>query len=183
MIEENSALWLNQPLDLVISTESPTVLLKRLVPRDAELLFAAIDIDREHLSQFSDVTSAKYMTVGAVLQSILEPENPSKLRFGIWDNKNFVGSINIRPEGQDAEVGYWVSGDSTGHGYATIAVRAISNFALSNLKVRDILASVREENIPSRKVLEKSGFVYFEDTEELINGERIKSWKFKTTND
>ena len=63
--------------------------------------------------------------------------------------------------GEDsAELGYWVAEEYWGKGYATEASKAIINHAFSDLNVNEIYASYKYENKQSGRVLEKLGFKY-----------------------
>ena len=58
------------------------------------------------------------------------------------------------------EIGYGILEKYQGKGYATEAVKAISNWAFQESKVFSIEAETDDKNIASKKVLEKCGFVY-----------------------
>lgn len=58
-----------------------------------------------------------------------------------------------------AEIGYGISGEYEGNGYATEAVSAVVDWALAQPHVTCIAAETDEDNIASQKVLKKSGFV------------------------
>lgn len=58
-----------------------------------------------------------------------------------------------------AEIGYGISAEYEGHGYATEAVTAVVDWALRQPSVTCVEAETDEGNIASQKVLKKSGFV------------------------
>ena len=58
------------------------------------------------------------------------------------------------------EIGYGIIGKYQEHGYATEAVKAISNWAFQEPKVIAIEAETDDNNIASKKVLEKCGFIF-----------------------
>ena len=58
------------------------------------------------------------------------------------------------------ELGYWVAEEHWGKGYATEASRALIKRAFDELEVENIYASYRYENKQSGRVLEKLGFRY-----------------------
>lgn len=62
------------------------------------------------------------------------------------------------------EIGYGISEEYKNHGYATEAVKAITEWAFENPDVTAIEAETDNENIASKKVLEKCGFI--------LNGEQ-----------
>jgi RimJ/RimL family protein N-acetyltransferase/GNAT superfamily N-acetyltransferase len=143
---------------LVIPTERQNLTLRQLSIEDAPAYFEAVDANRKHLSQFEDETASKYPDLPSVEQSILEPSNPHKIRFGIWDDDAFVGSINLTPNdnGKTAEVGCWLDGRHTGNGYATLATTALSGYA--SPKFQKLYAEIVDGNEASVRVLERAGY-------------------------
>jgi len=69
---------------------------------DTDHIFSLIDRNREHLSQHEEPTARKYQEKETVYESIANPKNPLRLRFGIWDGDIFVGGINLEPDEEKA---------------------------------------------------------------------------------
>jgi RimJ/RimL family protein N-acetyltransferase len=61
-------------------------------------------------------------------------------------------------EGQGPELGYWLGVPFWGQGYATEAVRAVIDYAFTELDYEFLNAGARVTNPASRRVLEKCGF-------------------------
>jgi len=59
----------------------------------------------------------------------------------------------------DIEVGYFLKRSAWGRGYATEVCRRMLEFAFQELPLNEVVASVEEENVVSRKVLEKAGLL------------------------
>ncbi len=57
------------------------------------------------------------------------------------------------------EIGYGISEESQGHGYATEAVNAVTAWALKQPGVSRVDAETEPENRASQRVLEKCGFI------------------------
>lgn len=57
------------------------------------------------------------------------------------------------------EIGYGLKEEYRHHGYMTEAVKAITEWALSQESVKQVEAETDAENIASQKVLSRSGFV------------------------
>jgi len=55
------------------------------------------------------------------------------------------------------EVGYHLLRDHWGHGYATEAARVCIDYALRDLGAEKVVALIRPENVPSRRVAERNG--------------------------
>ncbi len=148
-----------------IDTEMPGLSLRKLAAEDAVPYFSAVDRNRAHLSQFEDQTSSKYPTLESVQKSIKEYPykrvtefGDTKTSMGIWAQNSFVGSINTTIGETGVEVGYWLDEAYTGMGYATCAVRALTEFANRHYDV--VYATVHEGNDASRAVLERSDYTF-----------------------
>ncbi len=75
-----------------------------------------------------------------------------------------VGAItldNIRKgPAQAASVGYWLGEEYTKQGYMKEALERVVAYAFAQLDLSRIEAAILEENLSSRKLLERSGFNY-----------------------
>jgi len=60
----------------------------------------------------------------------------------------------------DIEIGYFLKPSAWGHGYATEVCKRILQFAFQDALLNEVVASVHENNIASKNVLEKCGFLY-----------------------
>ncbi len=75
-------------------------------------------------------------------------------------DQEMVGSVALT-RGTDtsrAELGYWLGKPHWGFGYASEAVRTMSEFGIGSLGLSHIDAAVFRENQASARVLEKAGF-------------------------
>jgi len=59
----------------------------------------------------------------------------------------------------DIEIGYFLKRSAWGRGYATEVCKRMLEFAFQELPLDEVVASVEEENLVSRRVLEKSGLL------------------------
>ena len=81
------------------------------------------------------------------------------------DNKyKHVGNIKIGPINKHyncCDISYFI-GDKKfqGKGIASRAIKLVSDYAFKKLGLHRIQASLFEENVPSKKALEKAGFLY-----------------------
>jgi RimJ/RimL family protein N-acetyltransferase len=147
---------MNEPLK--IYTENPDVILRELkTEADDIAYFEAVDADRDHLNQYGDTTSRKYPTLQDVTKARVNAGG--KLRMGIWDpSETFLGSINARAndDAAEVEIGYWLRSKMQGHGYATVAVKALTNYLRPSY--HRVFAEVHEGNEGSMKVLRRAGY-------------------------
>ncbi len=150
------------PRPVEILSHDGAIVLKQLIPQDAEELFALIDRNREHLSQHGDDTAAKYPTLESVSDSIVTPKNPHRMRFAIRNAQGeVVGSINLTPDkdtSERGEIGYYLGSEFQGKGYAGRAVERLTEYAFQELGYETLFGEVAEGNNPSVKVLEGTGY-------------------------
>lgn len=69
-----------------------------------------------------------------------------------------VGLHHIEKKSKKSELGYWLIKEKWGQGITTEAVDLVLNFGFKKLKLHRIYAYCFEENIGSKKVLEKNKF-------------------------
>ncbi|MFD7770262.1 GNAT family N-acetyltransferase [Streptomyces sp. NPDC059787] len=69
-----------------------------------------------------------------------------------------MGFHGVPDEDGRVEIGYDLSVDARGNGYATEALRTLSAWALTRDGVRTVAAVVDQENVPSQKVVTRAGF-------------------------
>jgi RimJ/RimL family protein N-acetyltransferase len=70
-----------------------------------------------------------------------------------------VGTIALSRDDDGWQLGYWLSPEAWGRGYATEAGRAVLDVARHALGLRRVLAHRYHDNAASARVLEKLGFV------------------------
>jgi RimJ/RimL family protein N-acetyltransferase len=72
---------------------------------------------------------------------------------------HLVGAAALRLGG-DPEIGYWVAPDARGRGVATRAVTLLRDWAHEALGAERLHMLIHPDNLASRRVAEKAGFVY-----------------------
>lgn len=86
--------------------------------------------------------------------------------FGLWamiskSSGELIGDCGLIrqtiDEKEDVEIGYHVRRDLWGNGLATEAARACREYGFAQLKLARLIALIRPENHPSRRVAEKNG--------------------------
>jgi len=81
--------------------------------------------------------------------------------FAIEFDGNFVGGIGLHKKMEHCyDVGYWIAEKYWGKGYATEALKVITELALNEFKIDRVQAYVFDGNTASEKVLEKCGYEY-----------------------
>ena len=134
-------------------------------PRWAELR----TISRDYLTPWEPLWPADALTETAYLRRVrrlaTEWKTDEGYSFHVFDQtrEHLVGGIGLtqvrRGVAQMATLGYWIGQPFERRGYTTEAVRLIVRFALDTLRLHRVEAACLPENLASRRVLEKAGFV------------------------
>jgi RimJ/RimL family protein N-acetyltransferase len=77
------------------------------------------------------------------------------------ENKDFLGEISLNEVDifrNKGEVSYWLGKGHQGKGYMTEAMKGFKDFSFGKLYLSALEASTFLKNVPSEKLLEKSGF-------------------------
>lgn len=84
--------------------------------------------------------------------------------FAIASAKEVIGGIGFYIQRdiyrQSAEIGLWVGEPFWGKGIATLALKAVTEYAFTHFNLVRLYAGVFEWNQPSARVLEKAGYVF-----------------------
>lgn len=94
------------------------------------------------------------------------------------ENHEVIGSVGCSYYEDLEKIGitYFVGTEYRNHGYATEAIRAFTRYFFQHYEQEEIIATIREDNTPSWKAIEKAGFLLTEqrpyrdlgDEEELM---------------
>lgn len=78
--------------------------------------------------------------------------------------KQIVGVCGLTPkEKNETELGYWIGEPFWKHGYATAAIRVSLRFAFEEKSFQRVFALPLDDNIGSKRALEKNGFRFVEN--------------------
>ncbi|MES9521172.1 GNAT family N-acetyltransferase [Streptomyces capoamus] len=69
-----------------------------------------------------------------------------------------IGFHGAPDEERRVEIGYDLVAGARGHGYATEALRALTEWALARDDVDTVIATVERDNLPSQRVVSRAGF-------------------------
>lgn len=86
-------------------------------------------------------------------------------------SKQLIGMIGIGNKEEvnnEIEIAYFISEEYSNNGYISEALKAITEWAFTNLKLDYLMAIVEHDNIPSQRVVEKCGFTKL-DTKIILN--------------
>ncbi|HLD03019.1 MAG TPA: GNAT family N-acetyltransferase [Candidatus Nanoarchaeia archaeon] len=163
MLREERLAYTDFKNPVKIPTSLPGLLLRQYVPGDAEAIHRLMHASRDHLRTSGEDIAGKYPTLDDMLHSIVHPQDPFKLRTGIWHDDVLVGGANLIPfcDDKTAEIGYWLGKEHTGKGYMTHAVVALTGHAFE-LGFEEVLAFIMSTNDASAKVLLRAGYAEVE---------------------
>ena len=109
--------------------------------------------------------------------------------FAIASADEAIGCIGMLPQDDvariSAEVGYWLGEPFWNHGIATGALRALTEYAFSELGLIRLYATVMEWNPGSTRVLEKAGYQYEGLLRKSVikDGQIIDQWLYAMVRD
>jgi len=134
--------------------------------RDAEAIFAVVDANRDHLRPWMpwvDGTVTAADTLGFL--RFVRGEYAAGRAFHC--NLKYRGAIcggiglnRIDRAHDKADLGYWVAADLQGRGIVTRATRALTAAAFRDLGLHRVSIRAGVENVRSRAVPERLGFVF-----------------------
>lgn len=98
-------------------------------------------------------------TIEFLISRYGEAEGPFVHPVLLNDNTN-IGYVQFVPIEKGWEIGYHIAKKYTSNGYATEAVQAFIPYMLDKLKLKSVYGICLADNIASKKVMEKCGFVF-----------------------
>jgi ribosomal-protein-alanine N-acetyltransferase len=140
--------------------------IRELKSTDKEALMAFEVENREWFESHIDARAPSFYSLQGVAEHI--DGYLSDFAIGAWhpfviedSRERIVGRANLKSIdsfGRSAEVGYRIAQRVCGQGLATLALRHLIQEAQRRWALTQLVACVYEENIGSRKVLERCGF-------------------------
>jgi ribosomal-protein-alanine N-acetyltransferase len=141
-----------------------------ITPDDAPVLAELLRINRDFLAPWEPAREQAHFTEAgqrvAIQAALAEHAHGRSLPCVIVDEADLVvGRVNlntiVRGASLSASLGYWLAQASGGRGLATSAVRDITRLAFAELGLHRIQADTLVHNVPSQRVLARTGFVRF----------------------
>ncbi|MBL7494871.1 GNAT family N-acetyltransferase, partial [Frankia sp. CNm7] len=130
-----------------LPTSMPGLALRALTSADAEVYYALIDRNRDHLAEFGDYQDEKRATLEWVENHLAEGSGSIHYRYGIFLDCKIIGRVDLNPVAPPHYVlGYWLSRECFGHGYVTAACRTLINHGRTALAATMIFAGVTHGN-------------------------------------
>jgi RimJ/RimL family protein N-acetyltransferase len=146
------------PRPLAVPTDLPELVLRDLTADDSDAYYELVNRNRDHLRRHGDYARESNATRDSVIAYFADPSDHN-IRFGIWLGSELIGQVDLNPvDPPHYTIGYWLSGDRTGHGHLTRACRAAIRYGRDALSATDIFAGVTHGNDESVAVLRRLGF-------------------------
>ena len=151
---------------MTIDIETDRLVLRRFTTADLDAL-CDLDGDPEVMRYLSGGTP----TPRAAIEYDILPRFLSLYTrfpgFGCWAaheraTGRFLGWLSLIPTERagEAELGYRLRRDAWGRGFATEGARALMQRAFGELDLRRVVATTYQDNIASRRVMEKAGMSF-----------------------
>ena len=141
-----------------LPTSLPGLTLSELGASDADRYYALLDVNRDHLGGFGDYQPEVHATRTWVTAYFAAPPDEN-VRFGMFLDGKLIGRVDLDPvDPPRYSIGYWLSADQTGRGYATVACRAALDYCRDVLAGSHVFAGVTHGNAKSAAVLVRLGF-------------------------
>jgi tRNA A37 threonylcarbamoyladenosine dehydratase len=153
------------PIEKILETER--LYLRQFTIKDAQLL---INLNRDiNVTRYTgDVPVKNLEEARHILTDIILPQYPGKI--GRWavhlkSSNEFIGWCGLKylAEADEFDLGYRFFKKQWGKGYATESAKAVMEYGVNKLKLKNIVARAAKENTASIHVIKKLGFVYLED--------------------
>ena len=130
----------------------PDLYLSLLEARHAQLIFQAVERDREYLRQWLpwvDRTRSEEDIASFILGALERFVSSGEITAGIWCDDHFCGVIgNHKTDRQHAftQIGYWLAADWQQRGIMTEACRALTRHCLVELGLNRVEILCATEN-------------------------------------
>jgi ribosomal-protein-alanine N-acetyltransferase len=146
-----------------VRLETERLVLRELVPDDFDEIFAWQSDPR--WLRYYEWTERKPDECRELLDRMIgfqreQPRTKFQLAVELKDRRGAIGTCGIRmdrPEATEADIGYEITPDHWGRGYAREAVRAVVEFGIEELKVHRIWSWCVADNTASWRLMEKLG--------------------------
>jgi ribosomal-protein-alanine N-acetyltransferase len=134
-------------------------IIRPLAEHDAEALLALRVANRAFMTPYEPAREEAFFSLARQTEIA---RNETGLAFAILDGGSLAGTITISNvvfgAFRSANVGYWVDRERQGRGLASQALAALVNRAFGELELHRLEAGTLTDNLPSQRVLEKTGF-------------------------
>jgi len=159
-----------------ITTSSLT--LRIFVPEDAPKVFA-MSQESGIRTWLSDQVYENAQSALEVLRYLIakcrDPGTPALgpyvLGICLTKSSELIGHVGLSPLSDQVEVGCAIEHRFQGRGFATEAIKAMSEWGMQRFGLAYVLGIVATENIASCRVLERAGFAFIDESMRSLHGQ------------
>lgn len=155
-----------------INLETSRILIRKIQKSDAKAMYTNWASDPEVTKYLNWKTHENLNTTKEVIYSWLKQyDNDYFFQWGIEykENKELIGTISLFDfRNNSLEIGYCLAKKYWNQGIMSEVCNKVIDFAFNDVKVDFLRAKHIEENIASRRVLEKCGFIFTRLTYEFV---------------
>lgn len=150
---------------LIDAAIEPDLRLRQFELADAEIVFALIDRDRNHLRRWLpwvDITLAPTNARNFIAMTLEQAKNRNGFHCAIEWNGDFVGTVGLHSvdwPNRKTSIGYWLGSAFTGRGIMTRAVERVIDHCFEELKLHRVEIRCAVENGKSRAIPARLGFI------------------------
>lgn len=140
---------------------SSRLTLRRVRPRDATAIVSAINFPDIARLTLSIPYPYRLSYARSWIQRTRREEqrkDGGHLRLLIWKDDELIGSISADRDGDQAEIGYWLTPPARRQGYMSEAVHLVMAYVFSQWRVERIIARTFRFNQGSQVLLRRNGF-------------------------
>jgi ribosomal-protein-serine acetyltransferase len=148
---------------IVVSGE---ILLERIQPSDAPVIFEAVDSNRAWLAKWLPFVSytRELKDTRAFISTVIEQRDKSGNEvYVIWYKGDFaglIGYLNTDRVNEKTELGYWLVERLTGKGIATSCTKMLVELAFEKMMMNRVTIRCAVENTLSQNVALRLGFKF-----------------------
>ncbi len=138
--------------------------LRLLAPEHAGQFFELVYQNRRHIGEWMFWVGDDYSLADAEAHIKIALEKSAAnngFEAGIWFDNQLAGCVRynyIDWAHKNTELGYWLAAASQGRGLATLACRAMTDYAFTKLGLNRVEIRCMSENWRSRRIPERLGF-------------------------
>lgn len=143
-------------------------LLRPIDTKDAEGYFALVDANRGRIARYFPNVAVENRDIGSTMLFVAErmrlAEKGELVSYVLWDghSNRIAGSIFLKSfdrHVQKCELSFFIDHNYEGKGITTKAVALLAGHCFRELHLNKVYMRIAEDNIPSRRVAEKNGFM------------------------
>jgi ribosomal-protein-serine acetyltransferase len=156
---------INSLIDLKRLDAGDGIVMRPVRMYHGEDIYAGVAANRESLGEWLPwVPGVKSLadTRDFIRSSMDRQDDGAAIQLAVWVEGEFAGQVGLHGvdwENARTSIGYWLTGAARGRGVMTACVKALTDFALCELKLNRVEIRCAVENRASRAIPERLGYV------------------------